>query len=126
MHPFPLPDEVGGGSVNDSELFSLKDHLLSIISKLDRLEGKLDTKADLAQAQALDVRTSNLERSVAEGNVRAEFLLPRFQEMEKDIDRLKEQTTRIDELSTYRRWLAGTALFTLFNAIGLTLQVTLR
>lgn len=112
--------------MNDSELFSLKDHLLSIISKLDRLEGKLDTKADLAQAQALDVRTSNLERSVAEGNVRAEFLLPRFQEMEKDIDRLKEQTTRIDELSTYRRWLAGTALFTLFNAIGLTLQVTLR
>lgn len=112
--------------MNDNELFTLKDHLLSIISKLDRLEGKLDGKADLAQAQALDVRVSNLERQVAEGNVRAEFLIPKFREVEQDVEHLKGKAGELDTLSTYRKWLLGTALFTLSNAVAIAVQLATR
>jgi hypothetical protein len=97
------------------DFFTLKDHLLSIISKLDRMEAKLEVKADLVAVQSLELRTAGLERYQAESAVRTEMLVPLFKETRDDVEDLKGLAAGLRAVDTYRKWLLGVGLVAVVN-----------
>jgi len=91
------------------QLFSLKEWMVAISGKLDRLEAKLDTKADIQHVQQIDIRLGGLEREIIEGRTRAEYMIPQHVRMLEDVGILKQKSAAISSVDTYRRWVWGTA-----------------
>lgn len=92
------------------EAFTTKEMLLSIIAKLDRMEVKLDTKADEAALTAVEIRVQNIERIQQAGEMRANLLVPQIQKMQEEVVHLKELAISLRSVDIYRRWLFGTAI----------------
>lgn len=102
------------------DAFSTKEMLLSIIAKLDRVEVKLDTKADEAALNALEQRVQYIERIQQASEMRAQLVIPQFNKTQEEVDRLKELAIAIKSVDVYRRWLFGTAMV---GAVGLVLTI---
>lgn len=110
--PKPLGLDVSEAS--DAYL-SIKEWLATISAKLDRLDQKLEGKADLTSVQAIDIRVGNVEREQIKGSVRAETLIPRFDEAIKDIEELRRSSAKAEAVDSYRRWVWGAGLIGLGN-----------
>lgn len=91
------------------QLFSLKEWMVAISGKLDRLEAKLDTKADLSHVQAIDTRLGVVERQIVEERARNEYIVPQHTRMLEDVGVLKQKVTAINGVDSYKRWVWATA-----------------
>lgn len=91
----------------DNEYFSIKEWLASISSKLDRMEGKLEIKANQTDVETLATRLGAVERVQTEMTVRGQLMYPMFEETRKDVDILKDGMSRVGAVESYRRWLFG-------------------
>lgn len=92
-----------------SELFSLKEWMAAISAKLDRLEQKLDTKADIQHVQSIDMRVGMLEKQHVEGKAERDYLVPQHNRMLEAVGRLETKTATIGAVEQYKRWVWGTA-----------------
>lgn len=98
---------------NAGELFSLKEWMAAISSKLDRMETKLDTKADVTHVQAIDLRVAQLEKQAVEAKAEASFIMPQHARMLEDVGVLKTKAATITSVESYRRWVWGTVFLSL-------------
>lgn len=100
---------------NAEQLFSLKEWMAAISSKLDRLEQKLDTKADLQHVHQIDARLGQVEKSIVESQAEAKYLMPQHARMLEDVGVLKQKAAAISQVDSYRRWVWGVAFVSLLN-----------
>lgn len=105
----PDPDR----SLPMDQLFSLKEWMVAISAKLDKLETKLDTKADVQQVQSIDVRIGVLEKHYVEGRAERDFVMPQHVRMLEDVGVLKTKAAAIDSVESYRRWVWGTVFISM-------------
>lgn len=108
------------------QLFSLKEWMVAISGKLDRLETKLDGKADIQHVQSLELRTFTLERQMIEGQAKGEYLLPQHARMLEDVGTLKEKSAAIQSVDTYKRWVWGTAFMSMTALVASVLGAFLH
>lgn len=106
------------------DAFSTKEMLLSIIAKLDRVEIKLDSKADESALQAVELRVQVMERTQQAGEMRAQILVPQITKMQDEVDHLKELAISLRSVDAYRRWLFGSAVVGMAGLVLTTLQAT--
>lgn len=104
------------------EAFSLKDMLLSVLAKLDRMEIKLDQKADEAMVLAMDHRLTTVEKIQQAGEMRANILVPQITTMQAQVETLKDQANAYRAVDTYKKWLF-VALFSTLISGFLTILV---
>lgn len=111
----------------DEPAFNLKDYLLNIIGKLDRLETKLDGKAEVAAVQAIDIRLTAVEKVAAEATIiRTQLLIPQMERLSKDVDVALEVSGRLDAVDSYKRWLIVTAFTAIGAAVATISQLFMR
>ena len=118
-----LPDMPNPEQFPTSELFSLKEWMAAISSKLDRLESKLDTKADVTQVQALQMRVETVEKAQVMGEVTAKFYMPQLEKAQSSIERLEEKVLTFDSVNGYRRWLWGITVSVGLSILGTVTSV---
>lgn len=104
--------------------FTTKEMLLSIIAKLDRVEVKLDSKADEAALVTVESRVQHIERIQQAGEMRAGIIVPQITKMQEDVEHLKELAISLRSVDAYRRWLIGSVLFGASGLILTILQTT--
>lgn len=107
------------------QLFSLKEWMVAISGKLDRLEQKLDGKAEIVHVQNLEARLAVVERELVKGAAEKDYLVPQHVRMLEDVGVLKQKAASIASVETYRRWVWGTA-FAAVLSIGLTILEMVR
>ncbi len=95
------------------DAFSLKDMLLSVIAKLDRMDAKLDTKADEAVVQGIEQRLGMVERVQQASETRAAIIVPQIQEMRGDLKHLQDTGATHQAVDAYKRWLFGVTFATM-------------
>jgi hypothetical protein len=91
------------------QLFSLKEWMADISRKLDRMEIKLDGKADQAHVSQLEARVANNEKMLIEAEAERRYLVPQHGRMLEDVGVLKQKAAAISSVDTYKRWVWGTA-----------------
>lgn len=112
-HPSDREDLIGAG-------ISPRERLERIEKVLDRIDMKLDGKADAAVVVALEVRLALLERSVAEHHAAAEERRTRDDRVQEAVDELNEGQRAIERRVAYAAGVAailavlGEALFQRF------------
>jgi hypothetical protein len=101
---------------NAEQLFSLKEWMAAISSKLDRLEQKLDTKADLSHVRDVEIRVGTLEKQVVEGHAEQRYLVPQHMRMLEEVGVLNSKMSSIASVDSYRRWVWGVAFASFINS----------
>lgn len=99
------------------QLFSLKEWMVAISGKLDRLENKLDTKADVAVVHEMMNRVSELERGAIKAKADSDYLVPQHIRMLEDVGVLKTKAAAISSVDSYRRWVWGTAFLSTASVV---------
>lgn len=102
---------------NADQLFSLKEWMAAISAKLDRLETKLDTKADIQHVQSIDLRVGVLEKQLVEQRAEQSFYLPQHNRMLEDVGVLKTKAASITSVESYRRWVWGTVFMAVLSLV---------
>lgn len=102
-------------AVQAEQLFSLKEWMSDISRKLDRMDVKLDGKADLQQVHQMDARLAQVEKAIVEGQAEQKYLVPQHARMLEDVGVLKQKAAAISSVDTYRRWVWGVAFVSLLN-----------
>src|SRR5579885_1658899 len=101
-----------------TEGFTLKEWLAAISAKLDRLENKLDSKAETTMVVAIEQRLTAVEKTAAESTiVRTQLLIPNLERVTRDVEDLKDVSTRLESVDTYRKWLWGMGAAILANVV---------
>ncbi len=109
-----------------SEGFTLKEWLAAISAKLDRLEQKLDNKAEATMVNAIEQRLTAVEKAAAESTIiRSQLMVPQLERLAKDVEELRDMSSRVDAVDSYRKWLYGmgsvivaNVLVNIWQAIG--------
>ena len=96
-------------AVQAEQLFSLKEWMSDISRKLDRMDVKLDGKADLSHVHQIDSRLGQVEKAIVEGRAEQKYLLPQHARMLEDVGVLKQKAAAISQVDSYRRWVWGVA-----------------
>lgn len=111
MNPGPDPLQ----AVQAEQLFSLKEWMSDISRKLDRMDVKLDGKADLHHVAQIDARLGQVEKAIVEGQAEARYLMPQHVRMLEDVGVLKQKAAAISSVDTYKRWVWGVAFVSVLN-----------
>lgn len=106
------------------DAFSVKDMLLSVLTKLDRMDIKLDTKADETALVAVAGRVQSIERVAQAAEMRASIVIPQITKMQDEVEHLKELAISLRSVDAYRRWLFGTAVVGVAGLVLTILQAT--
>ena len=93
-------DGNGGG-------LTAKERLERIETLLDRIDSKLDSKADAALVASIQARLDTIER---DGSPRARAADSRVSEIIADVAQLKSNATTEEAVRRYRKWLFWTAI----------------
>jgi hypothetical protein len=109
----PNPDPLQ--AVQAEQLFSLKEWMSDISRKLDRMDVKLDGKADLQHVHQIDTRLALVEKALVEGQAESKYLMPQHARMLEDVGVLKQKAAAISQVDSYRRWVWGVAFFSMLN-----------
>lgn len=112
----PNPDPLQ--AVQAEQLFSLKEWMSDISRKLDRMDVKLDGKADLQHVAQIDARVSQVEKALVEGQAEAKYLMPQHARMLEDVGVLKQKAAAIASVDGYRRFVWATAIMSVLNGAG--------
>jgi hypothetical protein len=102
-------------AVQAEQLFSLKEWMSDISRKLDRMDVKLDGKADLQHVHQIDARLGQAEKALVEAQAEAKYLMPQHARMLEDVGVLKQKSAAISSVDTYKRWVWGVAFVSLLN-----------
>lgn len=108
------------------QLFSLKEWMVAISGKLDRLETKLDSKADAVMVHELAARTAELEKIAIKQKADSDYLVPQHIRMLEDVGVLKQKAASISSVESYKRWVWGTAFLSSMAIITSTLVAFIR
>lgn len=114
------------GQAQAEQLFSLKEWMADISRKLDRLENKLDTKADLAHVHSIDARLGIVEKQQVETIAEARLLNPQHARMLEDVGVLKQKAAAVQSVDVYKRWVWGTALVSLVSVVATIMQAVAK
>lgn len=99
------------------QLFSLKEWMVAISGKLDRLENKLDGKADVSVVHDLVVRMMEMEKIAIKGKADADYLVPQHIRMLEDMGVVKTKVAAIASVESYKRWVFGTAFLSTLSVV---------
>ena len=102
-------------TVQAEQLFSLKEWMSDISRKLDRMDVKLDGKADLQHVHQIDARLGQVEKAIVEGQAEQKYLLPQHMKMLGDVGDLKQKAAAITSVDSYRRWVWGTVFVSIVS-----------
>jgi hypothetical protein len=102
-------------AVQAEQLFSLKEWMSDISRKLDRMDVKLDGKADLSHVHQIDSRLGQVEKMLVEGQAEQRYLVPQHTRMLEDVGVLKQKAAAISQVDNYRRWVWGVAFTSLMS-----------
>jgi hypothetical protein len=86
-----------------------------ISRKLDRMDVKLDGKADLQHVHQIDARLAQVEKAIVEGQAESKYLVPQHARLLEDVGVLKQKAAAISQVDSYRRWVWGVAFVSLVN-----------
>lgn len=114
------------GQAQAEQLFSLKEWMVAISGKLDRLETKLDGKADIGVVHDLVIRTSEIEKRLIAAASEREYLVPQHVRMLEDVGVLKQKAAAIQSVESYRRWVWGTAFTSLVSLVLTVITMTAK
>jgi hypothetical protein len=103
-------------AVQAEQLFSLKEWMSDISRKLDRMDVKLDGKADLQHVHQIDARLGQVEKAMVEAQAEARYLMPQHARMLEDVGVLKQKAAAISSVDNYRRWVWGVAFASIVNS----------
>ncbi len=107
-----------------SEGFTLKEWLAAISAKLDRLEQKLDNKAEATFVNALEQRLTVVEKAAAESTIiRSQLMVPQLERLAKDVEELRDMSARVDAVDAYRKWIYGMAAVIAANIVANVMQL---
>ena len=101
---------------NADQLFSLKEWMASISSKLDRMEIMLASKAESSHVREVEVRVGKLEIEAVRTDVERRQFSPQHAGLLQDVGALKTQSASMSSVDTYRRWLFSVAAFQVVSA----------
>jgi hypothetical protein len=102
---------------NADQLFSLKEWMVTISTKLDRMETMLATKAEVSHVREVEVRVGKLEIQQVQAAADQSHMVPQNARMLEDVGNLKTQSASLQSVATYKRWVFGVAGLNVVSAI---------
>jgi hypothetical protein len=102
---------------NADQLFSLKEWMASISSKLDRMEIMLASKAEVTHVREVEVRVGKLELEQVRSDVEMRSFVPQHAGLLQDVGTLKTQSASLSSVATYKRWVFGVAGLNVVSAM---------
>jgi hypothetical protein len=101
---------------NADQLFSLKEWMANISSKLDRMELMLASKAESSHVREVEVRVGKLELQQVQSESDQRHLGPQTNRMLENVGELMTKAATVASVETYRRWLFSVAGFQVLSA----------
>lgn len=99
------------------QLFSLKEWMAEISRKLDRVDVKLDGKADAQHVMQIDSRLAEVEKATAAAVAERGYLIPQHMGLLTDVGILKEKVARSNGIEGYKRWVYGSGIASVAAAV---------
>jgi hypothetical protein len=110
---------------NADQLFSLKEWMAAISSKLDRMEVMLAGKAEVTHVREVEVRVGKLELQQVTADAEMRYFVPQHAGLLQDVGSLKTQAASTTSVSSYRRWLFSVAAFQIIS-VGVAIAALVR